>query len=653
MKKYFFYSTLCLFLSFSLLSASPQTVSELWKNYDARAEPLNTEIIKSWEKDKGAFKLVRYLVGNLKGSNKSAAPKMAAFYGSPKNGKNLPAIVHIHGGGQRASLSRVEYWVSLGYAAISINWGGYDIDQPNTPNTDWDGLAAGFLGDKTTKHHNEIAPSLNTLYKEPHPMNSSWMLIAMAARRGLTFLENQPQVDKDHLGVEGHSMGGRSTSYVAIDSRIKAASPSVGGSGYLYENIWGLPGSARRMTENVTQYKNTISSQNYWRLVTCPTLFLGATNDFNSPTEFVSRALNQIPQTTNWGLALAPHLNHRFTSTTAAARTFWMESHLKENFHFPKTSKATMVLTTDNKIPLFKVWPDRSTQHKVEKVDIYYGYARDPRIRFWRDAKAKKVDDHYEAACPIFDTNEPLFAFANITYDTGKTILMPRGSEDTSRLTLSSDYITIYPETLKENKIKATEKTERKIDDFSRGWHDWYRLNFNNTQHWFASTRKIVDPTWMGPHNGKLAFEVTTSAKDNRLLITLEQNTWQGYTGRTKDTYTAVAALPKQGKNSITLTLSDFKNSEGKTLSTWNESTELSFSQTANHKRTNIPKQKWNGDSPTFQNLRWVDGHYQKTLHPHQSRSIETTQKKQSFDDEFQKSIQDSVKLEQLDHKIK
>jgi len=70
-------------------------------------------------------------------------------------------------------------------------------------------------------------------------------------------------------------------------------------------------------------------------------------------------------------------------------------------------------------------------------------------------------------------------------------------------------------------------------------------------------------------------------------------------------------------------------------------------------KRTNIPKQKWNGDSPTFQNLRWVDGHYQKTLHPHQSRSIETTQKKQSFDDEFQKSIQDSVKLEQLDHKIK
>ena len=44
-------------------------------------------------------------------------------------------------------------------------------------------------------------------------------------------------------------MGGRSTVLTAIDPRVKAAAPSVGGSGFLYQDMWGLPGSARRMKE--------------------------------------------------------------------------------------------------------------------------------------------------------------------------------------------------------------------------------------------------------------------------------------------------------------------------------------------------------------------------------------------------------------------
>ena len=74
-------------------------------------------------------------------------------------------------------------------------------------------------------------------------------LIAMSARRALTFLEAQPVVAADKLGVEGHSMGGRSTVLTAIDPRVKAASPSVGGSGYLHTDIWGLPKSGRHMPE--------------------------------------------------------------------------------------------------------------------------------------------------------------------------------------------------------------------------------------------------------------------------------------------------------------------------------------------------------------------------------------------------------------------
>lgn len=637
---------------YSIQANVPQNVIELWKNYDPQTAPIKTEIIKEWESEPSKFKLIRYSVGELKGSNKTAQPMIAAYYALPKNSNHLPAIVHIHGGGQRASLSRVEYWASIGYAAISINWGGKVLEKKDTPNTDWNGLAAGFIGNKDQTHHNEVAPGPHTLYREPHPLNSSWMLIAMAARRAITFLEQQPEVDPNRIGVEGHSMGGRSTSFTAIDPRIKAASPSVGGSGYLYEDIWGLPGSSRRMQENVELYKNTISSQHYWKQVKCPTLFLGATNDFNSPTELVVRGLSQLPESTVRQLVLAPHLSHRFTDTEKSARIFWMESHLKGKLTFPKVSKADMVLDTADHIPLFKVWPEKSAGLNITKVEIYYGYARDPRIRFWRDAEAQKVDDHYEAQCPVFDTNEPLFAFANITYDTGNVIKMPRGSSDTSKFTLTSEYLMIYPDDLKTNNIIATEKPQLLIDDFSRDWHDWYRLSLDHNQNWMFATRKIVDPSWMGHPKAKLAFDLITDAEDNTALVILEQNTWQSYTGRERDAYFTVVHAPQKGVNHISLSLNDFRNEKGESLKTWNESTELCISQ-ANNVQQKIQRREWNGKPPEMKNLRWDGPLPTKTLHPHEKRHGKMVHQANHFDSEFQKSIQDSIKLENLDEKLK
>ena len=62
---------------------------------------------------------------------------------------------------------------------------------------------------------------------------NDWYLLTLGARRGLSFLEQQPEVDPERLGVYGHSMGGSLAVYVAgCDERIKAAAPSVGGSGF-------------------------------------------------------------------------------------------------------------------------------------------------------------------------------------------------------------------------------------------------------------------------------------------------------------------------------------------------------------------------------------------------------------------------------------
>jgi len=123
--------------------AVPQSVAELWAGYDPRRDPLETELIREWKENGGVFRHVRYLIGNFKGQ----PARMTAIYGFPEGAEGkLPAVMHIHGGGQRGSLSEVKLLVARGYAALSVNWGGsgtgkapfnsVDGAQPGDPNTD-------------------------------------------------------------------------------------------------------------------------------------------------------------------------------------------------------------------------------------------------------------------------------------------------------------------------------------------------------------------------------------------------------------------------------------------------------------------------------------------------------------------------------------
>lgn len=633
-------------------------ILDFWKSYDARKEPLKVQVVESWKTEQGEVRLVLYSLGKLQGSNKSATPVVAAYVGLPKGKEFKPGIVHIHGGGQRASRRRVEDWMKLGYACVSINWGGKVLEKADTPNTDWDGLAAGFIRPGVTKadqldHHNTVRPDPNTLFKEPHPLNSSWNLISICVRRALTLLEQTEGVDPDKLGVEGHSMGGRSTVISCIDPRVKAASPSVGGSGYLYDDLWGLPGSARRMTkeDGSTLYRKSVSAQSHWPHVKAPTLFLGSTNDFNSPTEWVVKGMSELPPETERMLVLAPHLNHRFTDQTSAARFMWMEAQLKKSFRFPKVSTSELVLDTDNGVPLFRVQVDQSSGRPVKEVEIYYGYARDPRIRFWRSAEVRKSGKVYEGECPVFDNAEPLFAFANLTYEMPRALPPRPGTEATKLLTLSSEYRTAYPEDLLKSKTKPTERPNRLIDDFSRGWRDWYRLGWKNQHHWKFATRKIVDPAWIGPKQGELGVVIETFEDDNQLGVQIKVNDWQGYTGRKRDAFIALVDLPKAGLHKLSLPVSQFKNLAREAMKNWDEATELLLSPANRTEDPRAKKINWNGNPPRLAKLEWLGGKMISRPHPHQRRGKPELGNRVSFDEEFQDAINDSVELEKLDEK--
>jgi dienelactone hydrolase len=150
-------------------------------------------------------------------------------------------------------------------------------------------------------------------------------------------LEQQPEVDPDKLGVYGYSMGGNLTVYVAgSDNRVKAAAPSVGGSGFRTQP-WQLLPQQRKQTPNgdVKLFDATIGFESYAPHITAPLLWLGATNDFHGIMDDTYRTGELIPHK-SVRYSFTPHMNHRFTTEFAVTRPLGSKSWVGPQLAFRK-----------------------------------------------------------------------------------------------------------------------------------------------------------------------------------------------------------------------------------------------------------------------------------------------------------------------------
>lgn len=598
----FLIAALCLaFTPLMVLAAdeakAPGTVEALWADFDPRQEALDAKVVREWEQDGIVYRYVTYHIGGFKGK----PARMAAFFGFPQGAKKLPGLLHLHGGGQRAFLNEVEFYAKRGYVCLSINWGGREMEnaKEGDPNTDWGAV------DPTQKNvpgYFNLKPGDKYLDPFESPRNNNWYLLTLGARRGLTFLEQQPEVDADRLGVYGHSMGGNLTVYVAgTDERVKAAAPSVGGSGFRTEPRPLLP-QEKPQTPNgdVKLFNATIGFESYAPHIQAPLLWLGATNDFHGIMDDTYRTGELIPHK-NVRYSFTPHMNHRFTPEFAVTRPLWFDQYLKASFAFPATPDSQLILATDDHVPELQVTPDSS--QPVAAVHIYYSVDPDPRARFWRSADAEQNRARWTAKLPILNVDQPLFAFANVVYRLNTAEPAPF-DRPTEQFALSSMLHAVAPQELQRTEVAATDKASPVIDDFSHGWRDWYQLEPGNPHHWEYSTRKPGDPKWQGQPGMRLAIDVQAE-KPNELVIVLTENFFRSYRGKQKE-FVAVVML-KGGLETQTVSLEpkDFNASGGELLSSWTNVDVLSLRAYFDDGNRSLGSKSWAGGQPKFLNLRW------------------------------------------------
>ncbi|MCE9632216.1 MAG: dienelactone hydrolase family protein [Planctomycetia bacterium] len=604
-------------------AAVPQSVEELWADFDPRRDPLETEVIREWREDGGVFRHVRFLVGTFKGK----PARMTAIHGFPEgSASKVPGVMHIHGGGQRGSLSEVAFLVQRGYAALSVNWGGRGTSegpfnavegaQPGDPNTDWGAVDPSQCN---AQGYSTLHPGPSQFFEDrEHPKNNNWYLLAVGCRRGLTFLEQQAEVDPARLGVHGYSMGGNLTMYVAgTDDRVKVAVPGVGGQGWRWEPHVFSSGTVPpqdHVKGDVDLFRRTISFESYAPRIRCPVMHRSATNDFHGWMDDVYRT-NALIQGQPLRYSWTPHFNHRLAPEVAVTMPLWLDQFLKGGPALPETPRATLDLNADDGIPRLTVQSD--DHWPVARCEIFYSVDPDSRARFWRSADVVREGETFTAALPLESAARPLFAFANVYHTLPEPMSMkalPGNGDLVREVCLSSEIRSATPAELAAAGVREQPVAVRAgnpsasllIDDFSHGWRDWYRLNVGNPIHWQHCTRKITDPAWRGAENATLAITLSMP-RTNTLTVVVVENEWRSERGRRR-TFTCTREVPGSAEpQSLVFTPADFVSTDEK-LGPFTSWAELDVLGVCGFHADGKPARKpsWEGAPPEFKRVEWV-----------------------------------------------
>lgn len=579
--------------------SAPQNFDELWSGYDPKREPLETEILKEWEQDGVVLRVVRYRIGVFKGQR----AMMAGVYGFPKGGTKLPALVQIHGGGQNADYRAPLINAQRGYATISLAWAGrisapgYGVGTPNVKlfwekktsdpayrvTTDWGALDAYHAPCRHAEtEFNGVGPWPWTLDSVRSPRNSPWFLCTLGARRALTFLQQQPEVDPERLGVYGHSMGGRITVMVAgSDPRVKAAVPSCGGVSY-----------RRDKAPDDEVDRLGIADTPYLERITCPILFQSPSNDFHGQIDHLQQALTEI-KTDQWRVVCSPHHNHQDTAEYMVTGPMWFDQILKAGPQLPKTPEVALDLKTPGGVPVLNVTPDAA--RRILAVDVFYTQQalldgqhemNHTIARFWRYAPTRPGGRTWTADLPLAMLDKPLWVYANVRYQLEKPITATGyyyDSYTSQEVVISSRMLIAAPDELQAAQVKVTLKPTPLIEAFEKDWQkEWF--TYDLTGGWPRATHKIYDPLYAAPPYAKLAFDVR-SEQANTLRIKLD-----GY----------VTRVSLQGATEwkhVELFPLDFRNAQGASILTWQGLKQLM-----------LIGDNWQGPAPEFRALRWVEG---------------------------------------------
>ena len=512
------------------------TPPEVWSTFDPNAGSLDEEVLSRWTTKTGRYKeafFSAYIEGHtVRVYAIYAAPLQA---GKPGEGgqfhgpdAKVPAVMHLHGGGQTVDERWLEAWTARGYAALTCNYHG-----------EWEEREHFTIYTQALKQGNHKHFAGMEMATVPNVRSSSWYIWSAVARRSLTYLCEQPEVDRARLGAFGVSMGGTTIWSFAMDPRLKAACAIYGcGWNRYYRHIPRFDPSAAmpEMTHDDRVWLTGMAPEGCAPYVRCPLLFLSGSNDTHGNMDRAYETLARLPADVERRQGFTARFCHHVGADFGQDLFLWMDACLRAGPAWPKSPVARVSLGQDG-VPVVTITADRPTE--VEKVDAYYAVTNPrPMSRNWRAATTTASGESWRAALPLLDTNAYLFAFANVRYKNG--------------VHLSSNEEALIPATL--GAARITDAISNILYDGSDGIGSWAssspcvdpvppeeipvpvqaaigpggKAGFTVIHYVSPITYQPGDPKWRAPEDAGLSFRIATAKGESFKVLVYEDYAWPG-----------------------------------------------------------------------------------------------------------------------------
>jgi len=263
---------------------------------------------------------------------------------NPRQDKNLPAVVLIHGGGGTVFPNWVELWASRGYAAVAMDLGGDGPGKKHLPD--------GFPGQSDDIKFGWIDRKITDQWPYHAVAN-----VILAHSMVLSF----PEVDRERTAITGISWGGYLTCIVAgLDDRFKAAVP-VYGCGFIHENSCWLKWFEKMSAEHRARWVRLWDPSSYIESTTVPILMVNGGRDFAYPPDSFIKTYDLVKSEKN--LHFVPDLKHGHFFGRPHAIEVFIKSKLKKGKPLAKISGPTVngkkvIATVES-----KTWLKSATLH--------------------------------------------------------------------------------------------------------------------------------------------------------------------------------------------------------------------------------------------------------------------------------------------------
>lgn len=539
------------------------TPPEVWSTYDPDAGPLDEQVLKRRTTTTAAYKEV-YFSAYIEGQT----VRVYGIYATPLNANQpgeggqhaesnakVPAVMHLHGGGQTVDGRWLEAWTARGYAVLTCNYHGI-----------WEDRDHFTIYPEALRQGNHKYIAGNDMATVPSVRASSWYIWSAVARRALSYLRQQPEVDRERIGAFGISMGGTTIWSFALDPRLKAVC-AIYGCGwnryYRYTPRYGASEKMPAMTEDDRIWLGSMAPEGCAPYIKCPVLFLSASNDNHGNMDRAYETLARMPATVERRQAFTPRFCHHVGAEFDQDLFLWMDTWLKGGPAWPKSPAATIALGADG-VPVLTITADRPAE--VQSVSIYYA-VDNPRTvsRNWRNTTVVRTGDAWRATLAVMHTDAYLFAFANVRYKGG--------------VNLSSNEEAVIPSAL--GAAKASDAASTVLYDGADGTGMWFaespctdpvppgevpvpvrpapgpdgKTGLTCYAYTSLLTHQPGDPKWRAPDGAALRFKIATTAGESFKVAVHENYAWQG-----QQTYEASISLTgKPGWQTVTLAPGDFK----------------------------------------------------------------------------------------------